>query len=1368
MIIYFKGVVKMKKQFGEYYLGLDIGTNSLGWAVTDLDYQLQRFNGKDMWGVRLFNVGETADARRVARCARRRLKRRNQRIDLLQEIFDEEISKVDKNFFQRLNDSKLYLEDKQITQTNTLFNDDNFKDKDYHKKYPTIYHLRKSIIDGEQVDIRLVYLAIHHILKKRGHFLFAGQSFENVESLKNAFEPLNKYLEEYFEFKFDLSRLDEVGNVLQNKKDGLRDKERKLKELLCYQKKEQEQMIKLMIGSTVSLKKIFAFDEDMELESDSICFKGLVYEEFQDKFMDECGDPDKLLCIDLLKAIYDWAILAEIKKGKKYLSFAKVDTFDKHKSDLAILKKVVKKHLDKDTYQKIFSKNDLDNNYVAYVAHSRKRANIKLAIEKKRCSQEDFCKNINSLLEGYNEEDADLQYIKDEAKSRTLLPKLSVSDNAVLPYQIHLVELLAILDSAAKYLPFLNKEDGDEITPAKKIEQIMTFRIPYYVGPLNTAHINSNDKKGHCWAVKNNNDKIYPWNFDDVVDKEQSAEKFIKRMTNKCTYIKHADVLPKSSLLYSKFMLLNELNNVCINGERLSVALKQEVFEKLFMKVKRVTKSGFEKFLLTNGHMSKDDILSGFDGDFKSTLSSYIDFKGILGSKVNDTKMVDTIINWITLFGESNDLLKNKIEKHYGNKLTKEEVKNIAKLKYKGWGRLSAEFLEDFTSNIPGVLTEQSIISALYNTQCNLMELLSSKYGFINVLEKYTKDKYEDTIDELEYNKVDELYLSPSVKRGVWQTLQVVEEIKHIMGREPKKIFIEVTRTDLAPKKRTKSRKELLLDLYKSASKEARDWSSELGATSESDFRNDKLYLYYTQMGRCMYTNENIELSELFCKGLDGKSVYDIDHIYPQSKVKDDSIDNRVLVKSAANKQKSDNYPLPNDFQEKCKKHWEYLLRKKFISQQKFDRLTRVTQLSDDEYAGFIARQIVETSQSNKAVADILHRTYAKSDVVYVKSINVSDFRKIYDFVKCREINDYHHAKDAYLNVVVGNVYHTKFTSNPVNFIKSAQQYSLKRMYDFDVIRGGITAWKSGELGSIDTVKNIMGRNRVLFTRYATIRKGALFDLNPVKKGKGQLPQKSNEDISKYGGYNSLSVAYMFLVEHVSSNKTIRTIECVPVMLVDMFEKDENALVKYCSEKLGLNNPRIVLKKIKLDTLFKINGVKLHLSSKHDKNYFLCKNATQLIVPNVDLNVKYSNRYTMEKYIKAISSLVTYHKNNKTPLIVHSDSSIDAGNNIIVYDELSKKLKGTVYENTLKAPYDKILAARDKFQELSLKDQVYTIYNMLLMFNCNVVKTDLEKVGVKFDDRILLNKKITNYQSVSIVHQSSTGLFEKEVDLLKI
>ena len=38
--------MKKKKEFGEYYLGLDMGTSSVGWAVTDLDYNVLKFHAE--------------------------------------------------------------------------------------------------------------------------------------------------------------------------------------------------------------------------------------------------------------------------------------------------------------------------------------------------------------------------------------------------------------------------------------------------------------------------------------------------------------------------------------------------------------------------------------------------------------------------------------------------------------------------------------------------------------------------------------------------------------------------------------------------------------------------------------------------------------------------------------------------------------------------------------------------------------------------------------------------------------------------------------------------------------------------------------------------------------------------------------------------------------------------------------------------------------------------------------------------------------------------------------------------------------------------------------------------------------------------
>ena len=67
----------------DYYLGLDMGTNSVGWAVTDTQYHLLRAKGKDLWGARLFDEASTAETRRVFRTGRRRLQREKARIGFL-------------------------------------------------------------------------------------------------------------------------------------------------------------------------------------------------------------------------------------------------------------------------------------------------------------------------------------------------------------------------------------------------------------------------------------------------------------------------------------------------------------------------------------------------------------------------------------------------------------------------------------------------------------------------------------------------------------------------------------------------------------------------------------------------------------------------------------------------------------------------------------------------------------------------------------------------------------------------------------------------------------------------------------------------------------------------------------------------------------------------------------------------------------------------------------------------------------------------------------------------------------------------------------------------------------------------------------
>ena len=47
---------------GNYYIGLDVGTESVGWAVTDNEYNVKKFKGNAMWGARLFDEANDASS----------------------------------------------------------------------------------------------------------------------------------------------------------------------------------------------------------------------------------------------------------------------------------------------------------------------------------------------------------------------------------------------------------------------------------------------------------------------------------------------------------------------------------------------------------------------------------------------------------------------------------------------------------------------------------------------------------------------------------------------------------------------------------------------------------------------------------------------------------------------------------------------------------------------------------------------------------------------------------------------------------------------------------------------------------------------------------------------------------------------------------------------------------------------------------------------------------------------------------------------------------------------------------------------------------------------------------------------------------
>ena len=1378
----------------DYFVGLDIGTNSVGWAVTNTSYELLKFHSHKMWGSRLFEEGESAVTRRGFRSMRRRLERRKLRLKLLEELFADAMAQVDSTFFIRLHESKYHYEDKTTghSSKHILFIDEDYTDQDYFKEYPTIYHLRKDLMENGTDDIRKLFLAVHHILKYRGNFLYEGATFNSNAS---TFEDVLKQALENITFNcFNTnSAISSIRNILMESGKTKSDKAKAIERLVdTYtvfdevntsdktqkeQVKEDKKTLKafanLVLGLTANLIDLFVSVEDIEDDLKKLQIIGDTYDEKRDELAKVWGD--EIHIIDDCKFVYDAIILMSIKEPGLTISQSKVKAFDKHKEDLVILKSLLKS--DRNIYHEMFKSDKKGlHNYVHYIKQGR--------TEETSCSREDFYKYTKKIVEGLADS-KEKEFILNEIELQTLLPLQRIKDNGVIPYQLNLEELKVILDKCGPKFPFLHTvSDGFSVT--EKLIKMLEFRIPYYVGPLNTQH--KVDNGGFAWAVRKQVGRVTPWNFEEKIDREKSAAAFIKNLTNKCTYLLGEDVLPKSSLLYSEFMLLNELNNVRIDGKPLAQGVKQHLINSVFKQDhKKMTKNRIELFLKDNNYIPQKHKpeITGLDMEVKNDLTSYRDMVRILGNNF-DVSMAEEIITDITIFGESKKMLRETLRNKFGSQLNDEIIKKLAKLRYRDWGRLSKKLLNGiYGCDKSGNGTPGTIIELMRNDSYNLMELLGDKFSFMECIEE-ENDKLTQGQVINPHDIIDELAFSPAVKRAVWQALRIIDEVVHIKKALPSRIFVEVARTNKAEKKKKDSRQKRLSDLYSAIKKddilqsglqdkEFGALKSGLANYDDAALRSKKLYLYYTQMGRCAYTGNIIDLNQL------NTDNYDIDHIYPRSLTKDDSFDNLVLCERTANAKKSDTYPIDNTIQMKQRSFWAFLKHQGLISERKYERLTRITPLTADDLSGFIARQLVETNQSVKATTTLLRRLYPDIDVVFVKAENVTDFRHDNNFIKVRSLNHHHHAKDAYLNIVVGNVYHEKFTRNFRLFFKkngANRTYNLAKMFNYDIKCTNTQDGKAWDKNtSMDIVKKMMASNDVRVTRRLLEQSGALADATVYKasvaakaKDGAYIGMKTKSsvfaDVTKYGGMTKIKNAYSIIVQYTGKkDEEIKEIVPLPIYLTNRNTTDSD-LIDYVKSVIPqAKDISIIYRKLCINQLVKVNGFYYYLGGKTNSN-FCIDNAIQVVVshdwiPYFKVLEKFNNIRKENKDVKANSiSTRTYNYMGTIEI------NIDKDKNLACFDYLMTKFNMSIYQ---KMKGNKVCELSTKgytlFEKMSLEEQCIYLMEILNLLTHQKTTFDVKALGITAS-RSTVGSKVSNQEEFKVINESITGLYSNEITIV--
>jgi CRISPR-associated endonuclease Csn1 len=584
------------------------------------------------------------------------------------------------------------------------------------------YCYRNDLIKTkEKPDIRLLYLACHHIIKYRGHFLFEGLPSGELPKFKETFGELIETLNRWCGTKIKPAEISSnVEEILTNKKMGVKEKTKKLQEIIIVNEFSNtvKELCNLISGGTANLDKMFGSD-DVDLELKSLTFKNTDYDEKRTEYEDKIIQ-DQIDILDSANKVYRWSLLSDLLSEYKNISEAKIASYNQHGEDLKLLKSILKENLEK--YNEVFklenvtikdNNKDTPANYVAYSKMYKKEAK-----DTNTCSQSVFCKYLRGVLkENLAQEDFKDKYsdLVKRINDDTFMPKQTNRDNSLFPNQLHIHELKAILNNVAKHYPFLKEADETGLSPAEKIEKLGTFRIPYYVGPLQK---HNDPKINRSWVAKKEDGPITPWNFEDKVDLDESGENFMKNLIGTCTYLPAEKAVPKASLMYQRFMLYDELNTLKINRERLfeiNLKLKHEMVEDLFQKPSstKVTKKKIETYLKKKCLFDKEIELSGVDTDIKSSLKSEVLLKEILGQNM-DQKMAEGIVRIITVFGDEKSRVKTKLIKDYSGKLTDEQIEKLSSLRFKDWGRFSEKFLTGVYAPING--KKMNILMALENT----------------------------------------------------------------------------------------------------------------------------------------------------------------------------------------------------------------------------------------------------------------------------------------------------------------------------------------------------------------------------------------------------------------------------------------------------------------------------------------------------------------------------------------------------------------------------------------------------------------------------------------------------------------------------
>lgn len=367
--------------------------------------------------------------------------------------------------------------------------------------------------------------------------------------------------------------------------------------------------------------------------------------------------------------------------------------------------------------------------------------------------------------------------------------------------------------------------------------------------------------------------------------------------------------------------------------------------------------------------------------------------------------------------------------------------------------------------------------------------------------------------------------------------------------------------------------------------------------------------------------------------------------------------------------------------------------------------------------------------------------------------------------IKSRDASDIHHAHDAYLNIVVGNLFHEKFTRG--FFSISTEKYSLNfRTLFGSRLERDPSVWDPCR--HLPIIDKVMANPHIHLTKYQTCQKGGFYDQNPLPAGSGELlPLKQGLDTEKYGGYNKPTVSFFVLVRYKCKKKYELTLAGVELIVADKYLRDPEFARTYIKTKLPDHADDVSFplgkRMIRINTVFSLDGFDVCLAGKTGTNIVVRSMMTPF--------------YSAEciSYIKKIENISGKISKNSNYTPDEKYDGISAEKNMVLFDQLMKLINDGIYSKLPGGKLSVCTGGRATFEKLDIEKQLDCLKNIILYLKTNRAGScDIESAGGKsHEGNLVISANISNwkkkYADVRIIDRTASGLFECRSDnILKL